>query len=1383
MRHAETVKIAGRGEPPKKAGSDRYWIENGQAYVSTSAGWLLDPESSTAYGRNAHLRRSNELAQERCLVLLGEPGIGKSTVAADETALVPDPFDGVIVNFDLGDYSSEDRLARDLLEDDRIVLWRRGEREMCLFLDGFDEALSRIENLPKLIVSWLRKVGCARMHVRFFCRTADWRHTLDRTLSELFGSVRVMELLPLRRSDIASANDATTDAFLHSVEQAEVVPLAARPITLNLLRRIFDREGSLPADRVELYRRGCVALVSEPDDLRRSSRHDGPDERLSHAGRMAAVSLLTGRPLFWNGPHALREPGAVALEDCVVENTETQRIQVRTVLESALFSGAGANHLSWSHATIADFLGAYWVCRTSMNRMALRTIFLSPGGRVYTALRGVAAWAVDIDRSRFEWLVDEDPAAFLSILDSSGPEVRAKVVTTLLEQVRQGGRLVRFEWDLSNLDHPGLSDVIEGALRDRNDDVVELALRIARASPVRGLEAALVDFTCDEAAQMYLRQLAALALRPHQLGSTQVEKLRMLAKDLADGASDESELWAAVMRALWPEHSTNSDVLDAGIPFQRRHVIGLHGQFLSRFTAALTVNDLPALERWSEQLHIWSSAGPLGEMRDSVVTLALSNPDLPGAWPVLRRSAEARAADYLPLFGDSDMGSVPRDQRRALAHRLIALQSETIAHGISDSLWTAQEGLLDADDFEWLVELFGTDPTVGNQIGSVVLLSLFQPRLVEHVDCVLSLDVAHAAAPYFDHLRGSVALDSETASSGRENSKRLSERRARQNARREPTDDHWVDVAITESLSKAETGDPDAYRYASTLVCARPGTATMWDEHVMSFAHLPRWMQLPEHAKQQFSDLAIWYLRSATYDSAIVFSARRTNRTIQSALRAFSLIIDASPGQPPAIDPSIWKKWAPAIVGAPTYGVSENVSQKRVMLGSVRTHAAIEAKTTIEKLVDGALGREDHVDLAAELSELSSVLDPAPLIRSLAKTNRPFNASIADVLVKQFPAETLAVLRQWALDPQGVQSVRRQFALVRLLLTDGDSAWEVVEDALESDAELVAQSLLSNSDSLYHVVPPQSTQALIVLYRWLSARFPQSEDPQYDEAHFVGPREQIGRYRNQVLEAIQQRASDEALDGLNSLMLESEDPYVAYSIKVATELREQAYWRPLNGSEITALLVGDSRPLLRSDSDLGNLAVESIHAIQEDLHSSLPIGHLLWDEGPSQKPKAEDRLSDFLANQLRVRLQSLGVIVVREPQSRRAKAGIPERPDIVLETAPDEGRPALRVPIEVKGAWNPEVRSAMRTQLATRYVPDCRAGCGIYVVFWFDDAEWSHEDRRRVRAARNGPRSELEAELHTQASELTVAGMVLLAAVVDGSPNRRPDSASLAHPA
>jgi hypothetical protein len=56
----------------------------------------------------------------------------------------------------------------------------------------------------------------------------------------------------------------------------------------------------------------------------------------------------------------------------------------------------------------------------------------------------------------------------------------------------------------------------------------------------------------------------------------------------------------------------------------------------------------------------------------------------------------------------------------------------------------------------------------------------------------------------------------------------------------------------------------------------------------------------------------------------------------------------------------------------------------------------------------------------------------------------------------------------------------------------------------------------------------------------------------------------------------------------------------------------------------------------------------------------------------------------------------------------------------------------LRMPIEVKGQWHPELWRAADAQLARLYAQDCRAGGrGIYLVLWFGDQVAKNKRLRR----------------------------------------------------
>ena len=95
---------------------------------------------------------------------------------------------------------------------------------------------------------------------------------------------------------------------------------------------------------------------------------------------------------------------------------------------------------------------------------------------------------------------------------------------------------------------------------------------------------------------------------------------------------------------------------------------------------------------------------------------------------------------------------------------------------------------------------------------------------------------------------------------------------------------------------------------------------------------------------------------------------------------------------------------------------------------------------------------------------------------------------------------------------------------------------------------------------------------------------------------------------------------------------------------------------------------------------------------QTRLTGATPESHYLWDTYAG-RPKSEDEISDYLANELNGALSASGVIVNREVQARRNQpSGIGERTDLLIDAAPllEPGTGRLSLPVEVKGAWNAE---------------------------------------------------------------------------------------------
>jgi hypothetical protein len=151
---------------------------------------------------------------------------------------------------------------------------------------------------------------------------------------------------------------------------------------------------------------------------------------------------------------------------------------------------------------------------------------------------------------------------------------------------------------------------------------------------------------------------------------------------------------------------------------------------------------------------------------------------------------------------------------------------------------------------------------------------------------------------------------------------------------------------------------------------------------------------------------------------------------------------------------------------------------------------------------------------------------------------------------------------------------------------------------------------------------------------------------------------------------------------------------------------------------------------------------------------------LLWDTH-SRRPKSEDEISDHLRNRLAELTGGNRLVVNREVQVRRNRtSGIPERDDLQIDAATARPGPfaTISLPVEVKGAWNDELLTAMRSQLVERYMADLHVACGCYVVLWPDIESWgAGESRRGVFASRD--RDGVIEELAGQARELRDEGI------------------------
>ncbi len=249
----------------------------------------LLPDSSGEFGPyiNPRMRPFVSLRDAHCVVLLGDPGIGKSDVfrndlAAIHTANSPQ-HQGVLCR--VGDYT-DDVLIDRFFDSQVFEEWQDSDSTLSVFIDGLDEGLLRGNGWAGILRGRLQQwsgrnehfTGAAkgllnRLRLRISCRPGLWPENLGRLLESLYSDGNneadaenpiKWDLLPLREEDVrlsAREHQLNPDRFMREIEKANAFSFASRPLTLKLLLRTMTDEGQLPTTHVLLTSKCFVGGV------------------------------------------------------------------------------------------------------------------------------------------------------------------------------------------------------------------------------------------------------------------------------------------------------------------------------------------------------------------------------------------------------------------------------------------------------------------------------------------------------------------------------------------------------------------------------------------------------------------------------------------------------------------------------------------------------------------------------------------------------------------------------------------------------------------------------------------------------------------------------------------------------------------------------------------------------------------------------------------------------------------------------------------------------------------------------------------------------------------------------------------------------------------
>ncbi len=580
----------------------RFWCPRESDRPLTEGGYLVDPEREDGWRHS--LAPLSHFADKPCLVLLGEPGIGKTTEFDAECERLKRAGE-VVHRVGLQNFNTDYLLVQEL-SDVRVVL-ERPEESSCLYLffDSLDEGRLEIRNIAQVLAHHLTKLKpfVSRLRLRIACRTAEWPTSLEETLKDIWNkdNVQVLTLAPLRRRDVlaaATAEGIDPEAFLTEVEEIEAQPFAANPITLKFLLKTHLRSGALPRTKTELYRQGCDELCKEVSTTRHDSGHRGelsPGQRMKVAERIAAALVFSGGSAVSLRDNENLDLSVVRCSDLAdgSELVGADRFQVsenaiEETLRTPLFVGVGTGRMGFAHRTYAEFLAARYVTNRDLDATQIDSVLFDPQSprKIVPQLAGTAAWAATLDGHLLARMQENDPESLLrGDIAFLGKAFKRDLFATLLKKCDQGqfddgGESVRS--NARKLAHGELAQQLEPILNDKQRKTVtrQFAIDVVEECRVTELLGELATIVLDAEDEPVLRRRASYALQRIGDDAAILPMRPLVLEERADDPDD--ELRGNALRALWPRRLLTAEELFRSLrPPKDNSLFGAYRYFLS----------------------------------------------------------------------------------------------------------------------------------------------------------------------------------------------------------------------------------------------------------------------------------------------------------------------------------------------------------------------------------------------------------------------------------------------------------------------------------------------------------------------------------------------------------------------------------------------------------------------------------------------------------------------------------------------------------------------------------------------------------------------------------------------------------------------------------
>jgi len=1346
----------------------RWWLPAGEE-PTLWQGLLPDPCEGNLRFLNRGLVPLTDSVNLRARVLLADGGMGKSTELHGELERLRANGEHAVL-VDLGAYASIGEVKDAISEAVRSWQDTGASGDLVLALDGFDEPLLDVRNLSDVLADALGRLDTRRLRVIVASRTSLWNPALRKKFAEWWGEEQVVSLFlaPLTAADIAAAassEDVDGDEFVGAVRAAGAGPLAARPVTLRLLLA-GARDGAPPSRQLDVYRTGVAGLARESGERRLERRRTGAtlDRRLAAARRLATVSLLTGRPAIVRRLGPVQTPAQLALDE--VADDDAGLAALDDVWDSALLTG-GDTTRSWCHHSVAEYL-----CAETLAGLPVGTawsLLAAPGDpmRLRPQLEETAAWTASIGDGMFDRLADSQPWLLMNAdLRGRPAQDRERVGRAVVERLAHGEPILE-RGAADALDYAGIEHDL-GQLLDAGQPHWQRreAVMLVAITSLRGLDDVLLAIVEESAGHMgYDEEVELAVYAAHALADAAdpgvVGRMRALLGD----ARAPDRVRAALVMGVFPDR-LGADELVGLVDPQDRFIQPFGRTVVQAMREAVSGGKVGAdelIEWFAKPTNTAGSDDRTREFAAAAALAAMAAGSAGSRWPTAVSVVVwlLRGPSRLGEWSAGDIDALGPDLRREVCRAVLDGRSDDI---LADDL--AKRGLLRADDLLWWLDRLaeGRRGEGDGGLSATAAVRVLAWLVVNDDDALAAARERCAATPALTAVADQELSEQVVAERRRLRACAADNRRQRE---AEQAERRFSPHRLAQRLA---AGD-----FLAALDELRREPARE-DRPAGPDGPLPAWTAAAEGTRQETVRLGAARLASHEPDLDDFGEVHELGETIDVVAVGGDGLLDTVPADR-------WGQWLPALLASPSYRAGQ------ICLHRALAHDPSGVAAALKDLVDEAARGAAHLPqwvlsdipapILADLADRALThadrpdvpIEALPGLLAVGNAGRPSKSCrVALGHVGRVPGPPAEGAR--SRDDPAVAAWLRSVAAARALIGNAALA-EVYDDLLavfEAEPGLAVEAVRrldawQRRDSWKGLQSEQVAR----LYLWARTAMPSRR---------TGPgvvvrTDRAEEFPSDLVAVLTGRADGPSVRALEDLAVRTSNVYLrAEAERLASAVAAEAA-APPSPRAVLAVLQDPSRRAVTSAAQLAEVVLAELDEIAADLLRDRGLRSRLWERqrdrtawSGTSVPVEETDLAEQLKSELKGRVRGR-VAVVREveiqPRLSRTGADLPD----VLAIAITTDTAAVELPMEVKGNYHREVVTALRSQLADRYLAGPVGAEGIYVVGYFHGDKWEPTDKDRLRTANKHSIDELRALLEGEARAATENGRTVHVRVLD----------------